>query len=250
MDCKTARGLLDFARRRPPELDAADAAALEDHLFQCHPCAALAAAQRRFDEPLGRAMRRVEVPPGLKTMILDRLDAARADCSRRRTKRWARALAAAAAILIAVGGVWYWQSVVSRPSINLEDLRESVQQQAVISRTRDDVTAEIKAKFGVATVLPDDLNYNLLTHTALDKFDGKWVPLLIFNRNDQARAHAAVYVLSDGQFNLQGLTGHDPSPAGYSNKVDVLLHPNGRYAYVIIYTGDDWRWLRTELQSL
>jgi hypothetical protein len=250
MDCNTARLLLDFDRPRAPELDAAESAALEDHLLRCRSCAALAGAERRADEALGRAMRAVEVPPGLKKMILDRAAAAREDAERRQFKRRLRALAAAAAVLLCVGGIWYWINLPR--DFDLPSVRETVHQQEISPRDRDALVAEFKSQFGIDTVLPDDLNYALLTCTALGKVQGQTVPLLVFNRNenDKANAHALVYVLSDRQFNLKGLAATDPDPQGYRHKVDVVVHPSGRYAYLIVYTGNDLRWLRKELQSL
>src|SRR5262249_35675260 len=137
MDCRTARVLLDFARPRPAELDAADAAALEDHLFQCDACAALAGAERRLDEHLGRAMRQVEVPPGWKKMLLERPDAARAGGFRSRLKRGARPLAAAAALLLPVGGVWPW-NVFPPPRPELEEALRKADELVVRSPSREE----------------------------------------------------------------------------------------------------------------
>lgn len=249
MDCNTARLLFDFARPRPAELDAAERAALEDHLLHCSACAALAGAERRADEALGRAMRAVEVPPGLKKMILDRAAAAREDAERRRFKRRLRVFAAAAALLLCAGGIWYW---VSLPHVlDVMAFRQRIHDQEISPRDRDALTAEFKAQYGVETVLPDDLNYGLLTCIAVGKVQGQTVPLLIFNRtgNERESAYAHVYVLSDRQFDLKGVAATDPDPHGYRHKVDVVVHPNGRYAYLIVYTGNDLRWLRKDSQA-
>jgi hypothetical protein len=248
MDCRTARLLLDFARPRAPELDAVDAAALEDHLFQCRACAVRAGAERRLDEQLGRVMGRVEVPPGLKGMILDRTAAARADWSRRRLQRWARPLAVAAVLLVSVLGVWAW-GIFFPPRVDLEQVMQKRDELAVAPPGRDARMAEFKTQFGVSTVFPEELNYLLLKEMALGYFQDKKVPLLIFNRHDQVRASARVFILSDWDFNLKGLAGHDPLPPGYE-KMDFFMHRSGRFAYVIFYTGDDWRWLRTESLAL
>jgi hypothetical protein len=250
MDCNTARLLLEFARRRAAELDAAERAALDNHLLHCRSCAALAGAERRADEALGRAMRAVEVPPGLKKMILDRAAAAREDAERRRFKRRLRAMAAAAALLLCGGAIWYW---VSLPRVlDLVAFRQDVHDQEISPRDRETLTAAFKSQFGIDTVLPDDLNYLLLTGIAVGKVQGQTVPLLFFNRTGREgeNAYALVYVLSDRQFDLKGVAATDPDPQGYRHKVDVVVHPNGRYAYLIVYTGNDLRWLRKELQSL
>src|SRR5438094_788506 len=99
MDCRTARLLLDFARPIPAELEADASRDLEHHLAGCADCDSLARAERRLDEPLGRAMRAVPLPLGLRDRLLARLDAERGAWQR----RWMfRSLAAAAALALAV----------------------------------------------------------------------------------------------------------------------------------------------------
>ncbi len=246
MDCRTARMLLEFARPQPAELAAAEAAALEDHLFQCETCAALAAAERRFDEHLGRALRQVEVPAGLKKMILQRTEAARADWLRQRLKRWGRPLAVAAALLLAVGSVWTW-NVLHPPRVDLEEALRLSNERAVNPPSREDRMAEFKNLFGINTVFPEDFKYGLLKEMAIGSFQGKKVPVLVFHRNDK---FARVYILSSWDFDLTSLDRQGPFPPGYSEKLDFLRPASGRYAYVIYYTGEDWRWLRTESPAL
>ena len=78
MDCRTARLLLDFARPRPAELAAEEAAALEGHLTGCPECDSLARTERQLDgddallaayrEHFGITLRHVpsrSAPPGL-----------------------------------------------------------------------------------------------------------------------------------------------------------------------------------------
>jgi hypothetical protein len=238
--------LLDFARPRPAELDATDAAALEDHLFRCDTCAALAEAERRLDERLGQSMRQVEVPQGLKKMILERTEAAQSDQFRRRLKRWTRPLTAAAALLIAVGGVWAW-SILHPPRPDLDEALRKANELAVAPPAREERMAEFKGTFGISTVFPEDFKYELLKEMAIGSFQGKKVPLLVFSRNGQV---ARVLILSDWDFDFSGLDDHGPFSPGYSEKLDFIKHSSGRYAYVIYYTGDDWRWLRTESPSL
>src|SRR5262245_13853267 len=99
MDCNTARLLLDFAR--PGDLDAAEAGDLERHLADCPDCGPPARAGRALDRHLGRAVRRVEVPEGLRGRLLARLEADRGDLHRRWAGHGLRAAAAAAAVLLA-----------------------------------------------------------------------------------------------------------------------------------------------------
>src|SRR4051794_21457191 len=100
MDCKTARQLLPFARPRAAELEAPAAEARERPRGECRECEALARAGQRLDEPLGRAVRRLEVPPLLRDQLLARLEAERGAWYRRRYGHGIRLLAAAAAVLL------------------------------------------------------------------------------------------------------------------------------------------------------
>src|SRR3954451_16962170 len=100
MDCKTARLLLLFDRPRAGEMGDDEARALQEHLALCGACAAAARAERRQDAHLGRATRDLPVPEGLRGRLVDRLAADRGARDRRRMLHGARALAAAAALLL------------------------------------------------------------------------------------------------------------------------------------------------------
>src|SRR5947199_10073810 len=106
MDCKTARLLLDFDRPGAADLERADADALEGHLAGCPQCDALAHSERQLDATLGRAMRQVEVPDGLRAQLLARLEAERGAWYRRWYGHGFRALAAAAAVLVLLWVRW------------------------------------------------------------------------------------------------------------------------------------------------
>src|SRR5262249_14246403 len=94
MDCKTARLLLDFARPQARELEPDEAGALETHLDRCADCHDLARGERRLDEHLGKVMRQVEVPAGLRDQLLVRLESNRGDWYRRRFAHTMRLAAA------------------------------------------------------------------------------------------------------------------------------------------------------------
>src|SRR5207302_588577 len=145
MDCKTARLLLDFDRPGAPELERADADALEGHLAGCPQCDALVQAERPFDAALGHAMRQVEVPDGLRTQLLARLEAERGAWYRRWYGHGFRALAAAAAVLLLLWRWWYWHADQARP-VQPEGVVQAINH----SRTnRDEVQTSLKA-LGVA----------------------------------------------------------------------------------------------------
>src|SRR5437899_263959 len=111
MDCRTARQLLDFARPRRPELDAAELEELEAHLADCPDCGPLAQAERQIDSRLGQAMRAVSVPEDLRNRLLTRLGSERTRQTRKR-RRWLAVPAAAAALLLVT---WIGWKLLEKP---------------------------------------------------------------------------------------------------------------------------------------
>src|SRR5262245_36892485 len=98
MDCSHARLLLPFAR----ELQGAEAEELREHLQQCPDCGLLAAEESRCDQALGKAVRAVPLPAGLKTRIETRLHKQHA------VRRWVIRSLVAACLLAAAGlSSWY-----------------------------------------------------------------------------------------------------------------------------------------------
>ena len=235
MDCKTARLLLDFDRPGAPELERPDAAALEGHLAGCPQCDTLAHSERQLGSALGRAMRHVEVPDGLRAQLLARLEAERGAWYRRWYGHGLRVLAAAAALLLLVWGWWYWHADQARP----------VQPEAVVetfnlSRTnRDEVQASLKS-LGVVTELPPHLNYAyLLNHAVRDLpgHPGTKVAHLIFNHNDRL---ALVYILPARQFDVKAAASDF---SGYGFKLKVVGAPGDPYRYLVLYNGESADWL-------
>ena len=90
MECHDARTLMLFARSSEA-VDAAEKAALQQHLDGCPDCAARAQAERHADEALTKLMQDVPVPADLKGKLLKRL----ADDRPAKPWRW---LASAAAV--------------------------------------------------------------------------------------------------------------------------------------------------------
>jgi hypothetical protein len=236
MDCKTARLLLDFARPGAADLERADADALEGHLADCPQCDALAQTERQLDDALGRSMRQVEVPDGLRAQLLARLEAERGAWYRRWYGHGFRALAAAAAVLLLVWGWWYWHADQARP-VQPEDVVHGFN----LSRTnRDEVQASFKA-LGVVTELPRNLNYAyLLSHgvTDLPGHPGTKVAHLIFCHNDRL---ALVYVLPARQFDVKADAGDF---SGYAFTLKVVSPPGEPYPYLVLYNGDSDDWLK------
>jgi hypothetical protein len=236
MDCKTARLLLDFARPGAPELERADADALEGHLAGCPHCDGLAHAERRLDSALGQAMRQVEVPDGLRAQLLARLEAERGAWYRHWYGHGFRALAAAAAVLLLVWGWWYWRADQARPV-----QPESVVQAFNLSRTnRDEVQASFKA-LGVVTELPRNLNYAYLLNHGLRELPGHpgtKVATLVFSRDDRL---ALVFVLPARQFDVKAAASDF---SGYAFKLKVVGGPGDPYPYLVLYNGESDDWLQ------
>jgi hypothetical protein len=259
MDCKTARLLLDFARPHAPEVDATDTAELDRHLAACPVCAALANEERRLDDVLGRAMRRVEVPSTLRPQLLHRLEAERAERDRRRVGHFLRVAAAiAACLLIVTASVYAWRTRTPRPDPKFDDFQNEVRdrelERAMHQREHDKVEEFYKQQYKITVALPAEWRYEYLRGSALADFHGQKVPYLLFvyDKEDDgsplrtlAGDYVAVYVLSEKQFDLDQLPGGIKE--GYAQlkiSVDVRQTPSGRYAYVCVYNSDNLNWLR------
>lgn len=236
MDCKTARLLLAFARPQTGEMEEADARDLEHHLDQCPACAAAARGERRLDQHLGKAMRQVEVPSGMRAAILGRLTSECSQARRRWLVRTTRYAVAAAALVAILAGGWHWWA--SRPAVL--DLDALWARQNRVDPDRKDPPAEITAYFrrqGLNVQAPQELNYHLLTAYGLTDLQGRQVPQLVFVRTDGPPEQAQVYLVSDRQFDLQALEGAAGSNSG-QYKVSVIHQPGERQAMVIVHTGD------------
>jgi hypothetical protein len=247
MDCKTAQLFLEFTRPQTKELAAEDVRALDDHLASCPDCGLMALNERRVDDHLGKAMRAVEVPDRLREHLLARLEAERGDWY----KRWAGhgvrvAVAAAACVLLIVGGVYGWSEYrwANRPVPNIPDFQHEIMTGLVSPADRAEVEQKFKTQ-GIVTVLPD-FKYRYLKAHGIAEFQGVRVPQLVFSLDgdDSVRENAIVYVLSEKQFKLAEMQTSVSSPSGYPYKVDVMHQPGGSFAYVIVYTGNGYDWLK------
>jgi hypothetical protein len=246
MDCRTARMLLDFSRPNSGDLESDDAEALDAHLADCTSCGRLAAAERRLDDRLQRAMNHVEIPADLRQRLLDRLDADRADRQRRRAGQIVRLAALAAAILLAVVGWHVWRQA-HLPRLTPEAIEASVPQ-PTSAPSLEEVQAAFK-RMGVTMAPPSGLNYTKLVAFGLTDFQGEQVPLLLFAHDDDLRnvhARALVYVLSAREFDLKTLPTERQFPLGSVYKVEIVERPGGRFVYVFVFTGESLDWLRLQ----
>jgi hypothetical protein len=234
MDCNTARLLLDFARRGPIEIEAADTTDLEQHLARCPDCDRLARAERRLDENLGQAMRRVEVPPGLRDQLLARLEVERGDWYRRRFANLLRAASAAAAVLLLAWGAWHWFAAKPTPIDP-----DSVWATASQPYGRAEVQESFR-RLDVPIVAPD-LNYHyLIAHglAELPGYAGRVVPQLVFQHN---ALNAVVFVIDTRRFTLPDR--FEPS-SGSRYRIERLEPDAEPFAYLVFYTGDNCNWVK------
>jgi hypothetical protein len=227
VDCRTARLLLDFARPLTTELEAGEAAALEEHLADCAECGALAQVERRFDDRVAVAMRAVAVPDALPARILTRLAAARSHSRRRHLLKASASLAAAAAVVFVVVYLGFGRH---KPVV-ITDPNE-VWLEVAPPGDSAEVANWFKERYHRSVAPPPQFDYRFLAFAGQAEFKDQRVPLLLFQR-EVGRAY--VYVLSERDFDVTALrTGGPPY------KVLVLRHPDHPgVAYLVAYTSDD-----------
>jgi hypothetical protein len=255
MDCDNARLYLPYLTPGGKDLDGAEADELRAHLEQCSACNALAMNARRLDQHLGRAMRAVEVPVGMKGRILERLADKRRAVYRGWAKRAARVAAVAAGLLLAAWlGYFYWyaphQNVINADTAHLSA--------SLGPPDLDQVNAAF-AQLGARKIAPDFVNYDYLVGepalAELPGHRGKEVPQLVFVRparkggQPEKATKAIVYVIPTGQY-----PGHytvsEPTVVvndeEYRYKVKSISDPDQRCTYLILYDGNNFDWLRVK----
>jgi hypothetical protein len=228
MDCNDARLLLTFARPLASELEEGEAQALASHLAACPRCAAADRTTRRIDDTLGRAMRAVPMPEGLQQRLKSRLSRERDTWYRKRLLTWTTA--AAAVLLIAFFG---WNALKPRPIVpDPENWHALVNS---LPETAAGVEERYKS-LGVTMKAPSQFDYGKLVHLGVADFQGKRVPLLMFQGENRT---AWVYVLNDRQFDLKALKDRQAPSVG-SFKVQTEWNPaDAGYAYICVFTGDN-----------
>jgi hypothetical protein len=230
MDCRTARLLLEFIGNRASEMEPDERESLEDHLADCPECRLFAESERRIEERIGRAMRAVEIPEGLRDRLLDRLNAERW----RRVRR--RALSAAAGVMLAasvVAGAIFWRSRPVHPvAVDLETAWNEAYQQT--GSRPEQVQDWFREKYHLETIAPSGFNYNSLKFYDLASFQDKRVPVLLFIRDG---ANARVYILPATDFDFNTVV----EAPGYN--IVLLRNPmDDRFAYVAMYSSERLDW--------
>src|SRR4051812_12380773 len=240
MDCDTARLLLELVRPHVPDLDPAEADELHGHLTGCPDCHARARARHLLDEQLGRAMRQVEVPDGLRGQVLARLEAERGRWYRQRLGHGVRALAALAALLLLAWAWWHWFPP-RRPSLDVEEFLRQAEADA-LQPSRERVQESFR-RIGADTPLPEHFNYAFLTAhglTELPGHPGRKVPLLEFT-HPRLHVRALVYIVSERQFDLDRLNPREVVGSRY--RLQVIFPEGQPCAFLVLHTGEDLSWL-------
>jgi hypothetical protein len=229
MDCRTARLLATFVGPRAAELQGDEAEALAAHLADCPDCASVHQSERLLDERLGRAMRDVPLPPGLRERLVTNLAAERWSCQRRKLVRAFAGIAAAIALAL---GWYFWP----RPPLPIDLPRRHQMVNAELPASAQEVVDHF-ARQGVALQMPADinLNYTRLTYCGWGELEGRRVPLLIFQNGS---ATLRVYILDGKRFDLGPWAGNQ-----LSGKVTLELRvsADGRFGWLFEYTTDSLR---------
>jgi hypothetical protein len=234
MDCNTARLYL--------QMGGLDADELQTHLGDCTACTHLAQDMKRLDDHLGRAMRSVVVPKEPKEQLLLRLAAERGA----RERRWAGyglygGLGVAAAFLLAWGLYALWGP--AKPVIYADEVVSAFN---ILQRDQHASDFQLK-QLGARGRAPSFVNYGYMVgEPALailpSTQDDKWpvrVPQFFFAHGEH---RAVVYVVPGKQYTVEDIAAPDPA-YHWQMKVEADAENPG-HAYLILYTGKDWAWLR------
>jgi len=254
MDCDNARLFLPYLTPGGKDLDGREAEELHRHLAECSACNALAMNTRRLDQHLGRAMRAVEVPAGMKNRILARL----ADNRRARYRLWAKrasryAAVAAGLLLAAWLGYYFWYA----PRENVIDVETAYITASLGPPDYDQVNSTFArlGQLGARPIAPPFVNYDYLVGepalAELPGHKGKKVPQLVFVRppskdgKPQKATKVIIYAIPTGQYpgeyTVRGERTHFKDDE-YRYKAEVV--PGQRCTYLVLYDGGDYDWLR------
>jgi hypothetical protein len=220
MECHDVRLLLAFTERPCESVDAAERAAVAQHLNGCPDCAAFVQAERALDDALGQAMRDVPAPADLKPKVLKSLAASRGTGR----WKWSAVAATAAALLLAVGMSWYhW----SRPVVTIDDLAEIFVQEPWDAERASRYLSE----HGLSGSLPPDLDSGYLRTVEIVQMKGRQVAKLGYARTDEQPASAIVLILPHNQFRTDGIEA--TNVPGW----DLLILRQDGCTYLIFFRG-------------
>jgi hypothetical protein len=249
MDCSNARLLMQFRTTSGDELAAPEREELDAHLAGCPLCRALDHDQHRLDEHLGRAMRDVPVPAGLRQRLLAAVaPAPPAKRPRRWVKRagWGLGLATAASLGLLVWA-WYFGQGPLKPTISPHQVQMGYL--ATLPRDPDAVNAQFRV-LGARLCAPDWVEYKYLSNPPSrvvlpgytnEKDAEKYkVPQLIFTRRvGREEEEVKMFILHNRAFRVE-----DYEPAYYEG-YNLAVHTAPYYTYLMLYKGKrGWDWIK------
>jgi hypothetical protein len=216
MDCNDVRVLWALGCRGDA-IDPTERAAIQQHLDACPDCAAHTRSEQAVDAAFAGAMRAVTVPSRVKSRVLAKLAADR-------PRTWPKALAAAAMLLLAIGGIAYL-CMPSRKSVDGWDVYSWASRHGDPPETVRDWFKEQGVEMAA---LPDQLPHAYLWNYGVGEFKGRRVARLVFF-NAEKNAVADVLVLSTALFDTHELAeGPD-----VQNTYVVYRHSEENYVYLI-----------------
>lgn len=230
MDCNDAQFYLRLFRGGPDRTDADVAAALDNHLAGCPRCAADAGRLSAFDAAVGRAMRAVEVPVGLRSKLVADLSARRGTALRQRAYR---GLAVAASALLATG-LAVGAFTAARPAFDPAELVDRHEQTSTPQGAEKAVADWLKAE-GLPARLPEPFDYGLYVTHGTENFRGRDTPVVVF-RDRAGTGLAKVYAVRPWQFKTADLQPAQMS--GWQARV-YPKDPAAGVTFVVLFTGAD-----------
>lgn len=237
MDCKTARLLLCFPPSGADALNGPESASLRDHLAVCPDCDMAYRAETRLDAHVGRVVRDVPLPSGLKERLLSRLAADRADQLRKFVFRTIRTAAVAASVLLLAWSVWYLTR--TGPQIDAAAVHLAWN---VARPTNPETVENAFQAMGYRYCAPEFVNYAypcVIGEGELPGYPGRKAPRLIFIG---PREHAVLIAVNKSDLLPEAI----PEP-GYKYRIEVVPSES-RWAFLVLYTGDNWHWLQAPIE--
>jgi len=242
MDCDNARLFLPFLRTGGKDLDGQEEAELRAHLEQCSGCNALVMNAARLDQHLGRAMRAVDVPVGMKGRLLERLAEDRGVIRWRRLKR-AGVAAAVAAVLVLAAGWWLLHEV--RKPIDPTVVARAVSMGQTYERTPDsDSPDSVPAFVNTDHAFPVG-NPTLAELPGHPRLFGPKVPRFVFVRtpprktpNNEPEVALVYAVAKKTGYKVADQWANDPS-----YRYQAAVRREKEVDYLILYNGGDCSWL-------
>lgn len=228
MDCRDAQFYLRLRRPGTDDLDPDAAASLDRHLAGCDGCAAAAQTLAGFDDAVGRAMRAVTVPEGLRDQLFAEVATRRGTVRRRTAYRY---LATAATVMVTCGLAFGVYSA-ARPQVDVKAIVDRGDELGQPQGAEKHIAAFLKAQNLPA--LPEAFDPALFVHAGIESLQGRDVPVLLY-RERNGTGQAKVLAFRGTAFKLD--TIRDEQASLFSAK--PYPNPTAGMTYVVVFTGID-----------